>query len=428
MAQYRQSGFDRVYYGSTSTSSNNNNNNANGGNSGDHLAIGMRSTAHKQPRHRRLGHNKTSISGRRISIGTVISLLCFVLAISLFLFFFLSRDHEDINKSNAEDYDFKNDFLANVTRITASQVKFGHGSVAHARDSRYWDGDDRRRDEDYNEDKVSKSGSSSEDEVGKGHVPGRGNSPTKKSNDNMDKHIDRQGLYNEAGRNELKMYEEKYEASLKKVDQSGLQTGEGSHISSDSNSDIEKDETELDGGYENEIGAQEAHIDDYDGNRHENEVNSDLPISHSEGGGDNAVKARDTLETLDEGSSEGGSSEFDSRDNNSGKHSHAAVADGQSKTKTEKRSKKHGRHRSHCEMKLLNSTVQLVEPFESRKFARFSLSYTENEMKADKLDNWEPRFAGHQSLREREDSFIARDQKINCGFVKGPEGDRKSVV
>lgn len=73
-------------------------------------------------------------------------------------------------------------------------------------------------------------------------------------------------------------------------------------------------------------------------------------------------------------------------------------------------------------MKFLNSTAQLVEPFESRKFARFALSYTEKETKADGLDNWEPTFAGHQSLTEREDSFIARDQKINCGFVKAPEG------
>ncbi|KAL0326302.1 UNVERIFIED_CONTAM: hypothetical protein Sradi_5199500 [Sesamum radiatum] len=37
-------------------------------------------------------------------------------------------------------------------------------------------------------------------------------------------------------------------------------------------------------------------------------------------------------------------------------------------------------------------------------------------------EKWEPRFAGHQSLREREESFIARDQKINCGFVEGPKG------
>lgn len=37
-------------------------------------------------------------------------------------------------------------------------------------------------------------------------------------------------------------------------------------------------------------------------------------------------------------------------------------------------------------------------------------------------EQWEPRFAGHQSLQERENSFVARDQKINCGFVKGSKG------
>ncbi|KAL2893607.1 UDP-glucuronosyltransferase 2B19 [Bienertia sinuspersici] len=76
---------------------------------------------------------------------------------------------------------------------------------------------------------------------------------------------------------------------------------------------------------------------------------------------------------------------------------------------------------SSCDMKLLNSTAQLVEPLESRKFARFSLSYTEREEKPEGVDYWEPRFAGHQSWREREESLLAHDQKINCGFIKGPK-------
>lgn len=75
-----------------------------------------------------------------------------------------------------------------------------------------------------------------------------------------------------------------------------------------------------------------------------------------------------------------------------------------------------------CEMKILNSSSLLVEPIESRKFARFSLQYTEAEEKPTEDENWQSRFAGHQSLLEREESFIARDQKINCGFVKGPKG------
>lgn len=73
-------------------------------------------------------------------------------------------------------------------------------------------------------------------------------------------------------------------------------------------------------------------------------------------------------------------------------------------------------------MKFLNSTAQLVEPLESRKFARFALQYTEVEEKPIGQEQWEPRFVGHQSLEERENSFFAHDQKINCGFVKGPKG------
>lgn len=77
-------------------------------------------------------------------------------------------------------------------------------------------------------------------------------------------------------------------------------------------------------------------------------------------------------------------------------------------------------------MKLLNSTSQLVEPLESRKFSRFNLQYTEIEEKPLGEEQWVPRFAGHQSLEERESSFLARDQKINCGFVKGPEGSEST--
>lgn len=75
-----------------------------------------------------------------------------------------------------------------------------------------------------------------------------------------------------------------------------------------------------------------------------------------------------------------------------------------------------------CAMRLLNSTSMLVEPLESRRFARFSLQYAEKEEKPIDNESWEPRFAGHQTLQEREDSFIARDQKIKCGFVNGPDG------
>lgn len=76
---------------------------------------------------------------------------------------------------------------------------------------------------------------------------------------------------------------------------------------------------------------------------------------------------------------------------------------------------------SSCEMKFLNST-RLIEPVENKKFARFSLQYTYVEDRFSGLEDWEPRFAGHQGLQEREKSFYAQDQTINCGFVKGPIG------
>lgn len=75
-----------------------------------------------------------------------------------------------------------------------------------------------------------------------------------------------------------------------------------------------------------------------------------------------------------------------------------------------------------CTMRILNSTGTLVEPLESRNFANFSLQYVEKEDKPINKEKWEPRFSGHQTLKEREDSFIARDQNIKCGFVNRPDG------
>ena len=63
----------------------------------------------------------------------------------------------ELNEDNDESDDLKgdSDFLTNVPRIERSRVlEFGHGSVGHGRDSRYWDRDDRRRDGDYNGDVV----------------------------------------------------------------------------------------------------------------------------------------------------------------------------------------------------------------------------------------------------------------------------------
>ncbi|GMH00319.1 hypothetical protein Nepgr_002158 [Nepenthes gracilis] len=421
MAQYRQSGFDR-----SGVQSHDQKYCGNGGS--EHVSIGIRAP-HKQPRMRRLGHKS-----RKISIGTVVLILCLVLAVSALAIVYLPRD-KGINTSNGQDDEFKNDqdFLSNVSRINTAQVKFGHGSVAHGRDSRYWDGDDRRRDEDYNEDVVDKGSMANRDETGKGRVALRGKNASRKTpSNNMMKGTNLQGfgLYNEAGRNDLKMYEEKYEASLKNAGQSNEENEEGDRISHDGNSNMENEDIDIDDEYDYGIDSHDDQMEEYEEIRHENEANSDLPESHSENISHlsyNAGKTRNITNEVDgEVSNE---SLWVSSDNVNAKSGQANIA-GRSTVKSSshrrsasrKKVKHHKFSASTCDLKFLNSTAQLVEPPESRKFARFSLQYTAIEQKPAGVEQWEPRFAGHQSFREREESFIARDQKINCGFVKGPKG------
>lgn len=55
-------------------------------------------------------------------------------------------------------------------------------------------------------------------------------------------------------------------------------------------------------------------------------------------------------------------------------------------------------------------------------FTWFSLDYVDHEEKTSKIDLFEPRFGGHPTLEERENSFHAKNQTVHCGFVKGPLG------
>uniref|UniRef100_A0A5B7BRQ1 TOD1/MUCI70 glycosyltransferase-like domain-containing protein n=1 Tax=Davidia involucrata TaxID=16924 RepID=A0A5B7BRQ1_DAVIN len=75
-----------------------------------------------------------------------------------------------------------------------------------------------------------------------------------------------------------------------------------------------------------------------------------------------------------------------------------------------------------CEVGLLDSVDDLVEPKDSTNFTQFLSGYIEREEKPFRNNPFEPRFGGHQTLEEREKSFYARNQTIHCGFVKGPEG------
>ncbi|XP_028059917.1 uncharacterized protein LOC114263556 [Camellia sinensis] len=75
-----------------------------------------------------------------------------------------------------------------------------------------------------------------------------------------------------------------------------------------------------------------------------------------------------------------------------------------------------------CEVGLLGSVNNLVEPKDYANFTQFSYWYVDREEKPFGDDQFEPRFGGHQTLEEREKSFYARNQTIHCGFVGGPDG------
>lgn len=75
-----------------------------------------------------------------------------------------------------------------------------------------------------------------------------------------------------------------------------------------------------------------------------------------------------------------------------------------------------------CEVGLLESVDGLVEPKNYTNFTWFSLEYVDREDRTSKIDLFEPRFGGHQTLEERETSFYAKNQTLHCGFVKGPPG------
>ncbi|KAL6868256.1 hypothetical protein ACP4OV_015101 [Aristida adscensionis] len=282
------------------------------------------------------------------------------------------------------------------------ELKFGHGGGGRsARDSRYWDRDDRRRDEDYTEDekeKISGSGGSSGDAGGSGDkgVTSEAGAEEKRAameTGGGEKEVPEVAeggkggtLYNEGGRKEL----EQYEAAAMGAAGTGVR------------------EVDPDDEYDDGIDMPEE-IED---------------VLHSSDGGRRLGGGRESAEKMDEITLE--------------RHTetHGVVLDGHDTSSMDQKKvpgsgdKKHGSKKkskrkkagSTCEMKFLNSTAQIVEPAKNEKFARFDLEYEEVEERPVGSEYWEPRFAGHQSLQEREESYIAHDQQLKCAFVKGPNG------
>ncbi|XP_056854552.1 uncharacterized protein LOC130504003 [Raphanus sativus] len=355
MPQYRQSGTDRFSVR---------------GGASDHVAIGIRNgvgggaTQH----HGKTNRWRRSVRPeriRRLGIGTAVFVLCLVLVVTVLAYYYISGFANNDYDDNKGLDSFEGDFLTNVTRIEPGKVlEFGHGSVVHGRDSRYWDKDDRRRDDDYNEDEV--------EEHNKPKVPVKG--------------LDSKGMigfYNEAGRNELDKYEAEYQASLVK----GV-VGGGDH---------EAVAVDMDPDADDAIDSHDSQGDEYVDSGHDDDDN-DNEKPHKEKSTEGDTSKRESSLVGKGGSKSGKTSRSD----------------------TKRRGR--GRRSSACEMKLLNSSQPIVEPLNTRKSARFSLQYVENEDKPDGDEQWVPRFAGHQSLQEREDSFLAQDKKIHCGFVKAPKG------
>ncbi|KAL4574199.1 hypothetical protein LXL04_021025 [Taraxacum kok-saghyz] len=66
-----------------------------------------------------------------------------------------------------------------------------------------------------------------------------------------------------------------------------------------------------------------------------------------------------------------------------------------------------------CEVELIDTVDSLNEPKSFWNFVNFSLQYVETE------NTITPRFGGHQTLTEREQSFHATNQTVHCGFIKG---------
>ncbi|KAF9603556.1 hypothetical protein IFM89_037055 [Coptis chinensis] len=398
-------------------------------NSSDQVSLGIRIPQNNKQQglfrnNRRSNNNNNNNNNKRsfakISISAVILILSLVLVVIVFSYYFISSGEETNNQEldnfNGQYDDLKNDsdFLTNVTRTKSSRVlKFGRGSVSHGRDSRYWDRDDRRRDDEYNESE-SEIGNNKDESVDKEYVKNRSGSnkhPPVVGNKRSG------GLYNEAGRDELKHYEAEYEASLKNVGQLRQMNSNGVHF------DLENEGAEFDDEYDDGIDSLDARVLESDDTKPDNEGQS----GSEEGKGD------DGRESFDDGrNTETDDSDWLTQNTDKVKldSRHVNSINGRS-TKTPslgKKSNGKGRPRRHkysgssCQMKFVNSTAQLIEPLESRKFSRFSLQYTEVEERPYGEEQWEPRFSGHQSLQEREESFYARDQKINCGFIKGPKG------
>lgn len=146
----------------------------------------------------------------------------------------------------------------------------------HGRDSRYWDRDDRRRDQDYNEDAVGHMATTNKiTEKGDVHTKvseGHREPSLEHSQNSLDRKDN--GLYNEAGRKELRKYEAEYEASVKTSDQLGKEGNEDDEVADEDDSENWNDIIDTDDEYGNGSDSQNPTMDEDDDAESEKEDHS----------------------------------------------------------------------------------------------------------------------------------------------------------
>ncbi|EPS62662.1 hypothetical protein M569_12128, partial [Genlisea aurea] len=340
-------------------------------------------------------HRKRSKAPRACNFCITFCIFTLIIILLLAAFFYVllqrrGRDiHRDLHQSQHVDIGMESELPVNATNgmLKSKELKFGHGSATLGQDSHYWDKDDRRRDKDYNEE------SQKPRNAAKSMSQKESNAVANKPHTLF--HHQGNVLNNATWKNRLRNNEASRNSSVEKSgkfrhDDQLQDAGKVNHKEVDDADD-----------YDDGIDLQDDNMDDID---------------------DAGKDKTDESGASEEGLFQTGKSSHQHQ----GKKKNLDIQLNSAKHSGSKKKPKRRKFSGTCEMKFLNSTALLVEPLESRKFARFSLLYTEREEKPVGDRNWEPRFAGHQSLSEREESFIAHDQKINCGFVKGPEGFRNT--
>ncbi|KAL6007716.1 hypothetical protein ACLOJK_033217 [Asimina triloba] len=436
MAQFRQSGGERA------------SGRVNGSNVAEQISsLGVRS-AYKQGRIRRSGRSDT---GRKVFVGASVLFISVILIATVFFLNLLSddKDYQELfvqrqillqayvglwTKTKAEGCssdeacyklsgskarmlcslynndtyqdDGKNNSQASLSSQSRRKVfrvlKFGKGSVALGRDSRYWDKDDRRRDGRYTESSSAKVG----DHDGMKGKNGRSGSKQFPSRDAIGRSNNKQGdnqrsrgLYNEAGREELKHYEAEYEASTKHSEKS-----------------IEKNEQHAVSHSAND--SQTEHLDFESENDDDGIDYHDAPMENS------AIARHDDLGDSDNLIGPFRNSSFLRKSKVTGeifsktlKKSSSLLSETIASQKSESKSDD-VIDRQSTKPSLPGKKLDSRKGIKRHKFSG-KFSYTEVENRPNASEGWEPRFAGHQSLHEREESFYARDQMINCGFIRG---------